>query len=83
MQWLFKREMFTQGQLPGGGGIWASQRGEDFSGWEEGFQDGEAEVPYAPVLCIHTELGSHPVRGTVVEEVTAGLSQVWRLAHRI
>ncbi|VCW77990.1 unnamed protein product [Gulo gulo] len=76
--------MFTWGQLPGGGGIWALQRGEDFSGWEEGFQAGEAEVANVPELRICPELGSRPVKATAVEEVArAGLSQVWRLVRGI
>lgn len=45
---------------PLGFGSCGEDCGEDFSGWEEGFQARGAEVARAPVLCFHTELGSHP-----------------------
>lgn len=76
--------MFTRGRLPGGGGIWALQREEGFSGWEEGFRAAEAEVANVPELRIRPELGTRPVRAMAAEEVApAGMGQVWRWVRGI
>lgn len=60
------------------------QGGDGFSGWEEGFRAGEAEVANVPELRIRPELGSCPRRATAAEEVApAGMGQVWRWVRGI